>query len=200
MSIDDLNKRRRSLLRFGFSMDPNQPSVVDFELDQKEFGVLGFAMVHWSFMEHALLQTTIALADAIGVEVSTDVRQDSFRRRLDAFRKVTAQIDGAENRRQFAHLASRIAKENGFRQKLAHGIWHYDAADPDILHVEVSRHGADGPTEFLNTKRIFEFARRVGAISFELLHPGGYTMDDYAADHTGVSFSRSFIRMMTGKE
>jgi hypothetical protein len=119
---------------------------------------------------------------------------------VDAFRKVTEQIDGAENRRQFAHLAARIAKENGFRQKLAHGIWHYDAADPDILHVEVSRHGADGPTEFLNTKRIFEFARRVGAISFELLHPGGYTMDDYAADHTGVSFSRSFIRMMTGKE
>jgi hypothetical protein len=192
--------KRLSLLRFGFSTDPTKPSIVDFEMDEKEFGVIGYALVHWSFMEHALQKSTIGLAEALGVKCPTDAKQDSFRRRLNAFRGLVELIDGEQNKKPLHSLAARISKENGFRQKLAHGIWHYDAADPDILHVEVSRHDDDGPTEYFNRTRIFEFAWRVGAISFELLHPGGYTIQDHAAEHPGNSFSRAFQRAMLGKE
>jgi hypothetical protein len=199
LSIDEINERRSSLLRIAFSLNPKKPSRIDFELDEKEFAVIGYAMVHWSFLEHALLQCTLGLAEALAVAVPPDARQDSLRRRLAALRELIAQIPDKDVRKAFEELDSNIAKENGFRQKLAHGIWHYDSADPDILHVEVSRHDGAGPSEFLNKDRIVDFAHRVSVISFKLLHPGGYTIDDHAAEFTGSSYSRSFVRMMTGK-
>ena len=200
MSIDEVNKRRQSLLRIAFSLDPKKtPSRIDFELDEKEYAVIGFAMVHWSFLEHALLQCSLGLAEALGVPLPDDARQDSLRRRLGAFRSLIANITDAAVLNDFERLASDIANENGFRQKLAHGIWHYDSADPDILHVEVSRHDGTRPSEFLNKDRIVDFALRVSVISFKLLYPGGYTLEDHAADFTGSSYSRAFVRMMTGK-
>jgi hypothetical protein len=161
VSIDEVNRRRQSLLRVAFSLDPKKtPSRIDFELDEKEYAVIGYAMVHWSFLEHALLQCSLGLAEALGVALSDDARQDSLRRRLGAFRSLIANITEATVHKKFQRLAAEIAKENGFRQKLAHGIWHYDVADPDILHVEISRHGGAGPSEFLNKDKIQVHAPR----------------------------------------
>jgi hypothetical protein len=108
--------RRLSLLRFGFSSDPTKPSIVDFEMDEKEFGVIGYALVHWSFMEHALQKSTIGLASALNLKPPADATQDSFRRRLNAFRGLVELIDGDENKNPLRALAAKISKENGFPQ------------------------------------------------------------------------------------
>lgn len=87
MTIEEINERRESLVRFVFPTDASARKRFELDLDEKEFSVVGYALIHWSFMEHALLHATVGLAKAIGVPVPKNAKQDSLRRRLRRFGK-----------------------------------------------------------------------------------------------------------------
>lgn len=136
MAISDLNQRRLGLLHA--VQLPSQEQVDRYEilLDCKEFAAIGMAVVHWSLLENAILQATLGIAEELELGVPDDVHQDSFRRRLAAYRKLVEQIPCDNAREYHRTLVQRISNANGQRQTLVHGVWDYDSADPDFLIVE----------------------------------------------------------------
>ncbi|TIN21478.1 MAG: hypothetical protein E5Y31_20985 [Mesorhizobium sp.] len=171
---------------------------LSFDLTAKEQMAIGSAHVQWAYLEHLVMEVTIAIAKAIELTVPEAARQDSFRRRLAAFRSVVSNMAEHPHKTLFLKLADRITNANGFRQKLAHGIWSYGMADAEILHVEVSRSGK-GPTDHYNADRIMQFANEVGELSFQLRYPDGEDQFYMERAAEGLSFSRDFVRMMQGK-
>ncbi len=199
MTLEDINNRRMGLLQAVFAVGSSKAERFEFELDEKELCAVGYAIVHWSFLEHALLQATEGIAAELGIEVSADARQDSFRRRLVGFKSVVAQVKDERARKHLDLVADKIATENGFRQKITHGIWAYDAADPDVLHVEISRAGK-GPNALLNVDKIVAFAQRVSGLAVDLLHPCGLTKEEIVSQRDGGFYiSRAGLRMLIGK-
>jgi hypothetical protein len=76
MAIEDLNKRHASLLQVVFL--PGQENAQRFELslDQKELAAFGYALVHWSFLENAVQEATIGIAEELQVPVPPDAHQE----------------------------------------------------------------------------------------------------------------------------
>jgi hypothetical protein len=95
-------------------------------------------------------------------------------------------------------IRDRIAAENSFRQKLVHGTWSYDVADPLI----VEKPSAGGSTQrLLNGDRIVEFAHRVDQPSMKLVYPNGLSAELVAEMRaSGPAFSRNGFRMLMGKD
>lgn len=187
-----------SLTRVVLPLTEGGSPHLSFELSPKELFALGQANVQWAYLEHLVMEVTLTVSSALGITAPEGATQDSFRRRLAAFRYVAAAIRERNESALLVKVADRIAKANAFRQKLAHGIWSYDTADPEILHVEVSRREG-GPSEYFNAERIIRFAEEVSAISFQLRYPGG--KDQFLAERAevGHGMSRELMKMLHGK-
>jgi hypothetical protein len=195
MDEETFKRRRASLLQALFPPGKAHAERYEFDLDQQELAALGYAVAHWAFMEEALLQATVGIAADLGISEPSGARQDAFRARLRAFSTVAEQIPDEPTRTRFVSLVGRISNENGLRQKLVHGLWSFDMADPDCLLVE-KPDGHGGKCLAVNTDRIIAFAQSVSEISMKLLHPNGLAIDDIAAEREGSSgyLSRSFLR------
>jgi hypothetical protein len=197
MDEETFNRRCASLLQVVFPPGKPHAERYEFDLDGQELAALGYAIAHWAFMEEALLQATVGIAADLGISEPSGARQDAFRARLRAFSTAAEQIPDEPIRTWFMSLVGRISNENGLRQRLVHGLWSFDMADPDCLLVEKpDEHG--GKRLAVNTERIIAFAQRVSEISMKLLNPNGLTIQDIAAEREGSSgyFSRSFLRMI----
>lgn len=190
MSISDLNHRRLSLVHA--VQLPSQEQVDRFEivLDCKEFAAVGMAVVHWSLLENAILQATLGIAEEIKLAVPDDARQDSFRRRLAAYRALVERIPSDVARDYQRKIVQRIANANGQRQTLVHGVWDYDGADPDFLIVEKPASGSK-PT-IIDVGKVVAFAHEVGRLALNVLYPNGVMLEDIADE--GPHFSRGFLR------
>ena len=112
-----------------------------------------------------------------------------------------ALIPDAEGKKYYTALHARITNANSERQRLVHGIWSFDLADPHFLIVEKPG-TATGAPKLLNTKGIIDFAISVSKISMALHHPGGLTWEELAKmkEEEGSYISRSALKMMTGKD
>jgi hypothetical protein len=63
MAIKDLiiSQRRADLLRAVFEPGKENADRFGFSLDMKELAALRYAIAHWSFLEEAILQTTLGI-------------------------------------------------------------------------------------------------------------------------------------------
>jgi hypothetical protein len=190
--------RRGSLVGILFPVGGKSKPCMHFDLSKDELGLIGFATVHWAYLEHRLLMATIEIADELKLVVPKNATQNGFNKRLAAFREIVGGIPEEKERDRFLKIASQVSKENGFRQKLIHGIWSYDRTNPEVLHVEVSRSN-NPPKAFFRADVIRRFCVRVGELSFQLTYPEGYTSERLAMDRDDQAyFSRSFLQSIFG--
>lgn len=195
MALLDLNERRGSLVNAVFL--PGKETVDRYEivLDCKEFAAIGHAVVHWSFLENALLQATLGIAEEFDLAVPADAKQDSFRRRLAAYRLLVEKIPNERAREYHLKLVQRLGNANGQRQILVHGIWDYDQANPEFLIVE--KPAAGSKPRLIDVDKVVAFIHEVGRLALDILYPNSMSIE-HLADR-GPFFSREFLRTTIGK-
>lgn len=188
-----------NLTRVAIPLENGKKPYVMLELDEREFAAIGFAVSQWALLEAQILFATKLLHEMAGTKAPTDATQDSFRRRLRAFTSALEAVKEAKIYEIWSPLSGKIARENGIRQALTHGVWAYDHRDVDQLHAHLVRGGEAGKPQRLPKEALFSFAERVGEIIFILMYPGG--KDQWLEEHAagGVSVSRSFLREVVTK-
>lgn len=191
--------RRASLVGAVFPPDEKSKARIDFDLSERECALIELATVHWAYLEHRLLVATKEIAKELGIAPPHSATPNAFNERLADFRSVVQQIPEEAEKSRFLVIANRISTENGFRQKLVHGIWSYDIVTPETLHVEVSR-SSNPPRAFFEENHIRDFVLRVGELSFLLTFPEDCTPEQLFIDNGYVSFSRNFLRELRSKK
>jgi hypothetical protein len=171
--LGNLPPPQGSLLMIFLSFDPKTPNRFEFDMGEREMAAIGYATVHWAFMEEVLYTRTALLARRAKVQIPAAANDLSFSRRIRAFRLlVRATIKDQAVKERWNNLIARIAKENGIRQKIVHGLWSYDARKPHRLFSRPRRSLGTWATSF-SAETLYEFGARVGSISYELLYPKG---------------------------
>jgi hypothetical protein len=170
-----------------------------FDLGEREYSSIGFATVHWAFLEEAMFRRTVYFAKRAKVRVPKEAHDLSFSRRIRALRLLmSTTVKNPKRKRWWNLIISAIAKENGIRQKIVHGLWSYNPRQPDRLYSSLRPSLGKWMTPF-NVDSLSEFGERVGELSFALLHPpswGGRLPKD---DGYYSYMSRSFLLRMSGK-
>lgn len=167
-------KRRpqhKSLLRLIIPHSPEEQPYYDFEIGEKEYAALGFAIVHWGFFEDILYGATAKLARRAGKKVPLDAKSLDFSRRLTALERLVKRMRDplGIKKGSLLELIPKIANANGIRQKLVHGLWSFDPKKPERLYSR-SRRALPFKTrlEPFDFPSLIKFALSVGELSFVL--------------------------------
>jgi hypothetical protein len=144
----------------------------NFDLSLQEFGVIGLIVVHWAFLESALFERTVQLVYRYRIPLPNEAVSLSFTRRLRVFRDVVEQnIKRKPTKAKLLNLVSRIARAEGYRHRIAHGLWSYNPRRLEQLWAIDRRQGHVEP---FDVKKLRDFSNSLGELSFELLHPAGW--------------------------
>jgi hypothetical protein len=163
-----------NLLSISVPVDKNRRPGFHFDLSQEEFGVIGLVVVQWAFLEHALFVRTSQLAERARIAVPQDALSFSFTRRLRAFRSlVDRTIRRKATKIKTLQLISRIARAEGYRHRIAHGLWSYNPKRLEQLWAIDRRRPHVEP---FNVKKLVDFGDAIGELSFELIYPGGWRL------------------------
>lgn len=166
------------LLKYAFSLTDDREHAVTLDLTPAEFGAIGFVTAQWALLEHALYLRTQALAKRAKISVPTEARHNSFSRRLAAFRQcIEIAYKQKSVRDRFLKLAQKIANAEGQRHKITHGLWDFDPQ----RHNELFTYSLRPPhvsrrLEPINADKIAAFGETIGALTFVLFFPRGYTL------------------------
>lgn len=143
----------------------------EFELARNEYGAIGYVVVHWAFLEFALHERTKAFARRAKVTLPKQAHSFSFTRRLTALRELMlACITDKNAIKRWEKLISRIARAEGRRHRIAHGLWSYNPRRVERLWAHDRRTKHSYAAGF-DVTSLGEFGASVGALSFDLLHP-----------------------------
>lgn len=171
-----------------------------FDLEPEEFAAIGHATVQWSYLEFMLFQRSKRLARKARVRFPSAASDNSFARRLTAFRELAskAEVNSPKQKEKYLQIAQRIARANGIRQRLIHHIWEYHPKDITRL-VNFAR-DLKGRIEPFDIEKIGRFAEEVGALSFQLEYPRGWTMRRaFSKDFSGI-VGRGFLLRLRKRE
>lgn len=159
------------------------------QLSEREFAAVGFVMVHWALVEDALHMRTAAIAKSNRVVLDADATSDNFSRRLRAMRKlVTQSKQGPAAKERWLRTLDRLSTCNGQRQRLAHGLWSFNAKFPDRLWSSPpSRRPAR--LEPFDEKKMLDLGNELASIAYALRFPSGVP-----ARWLGASPSRPWLQ------
>jgi hypothetical protein len=168
-----------------------------FDLTGEEFCSIGMVVVQWAYLEHAVFERTVQLAQRYRLPVPENALSTSFSRRLRALREFANTVIKREaTKKHFANLVSRIARAEGYRHRVAHGLWSYN---PRRLEQLWSLSYRRSNVEPFNVKKLTDFADLIGELSFELMRPGGWrfsliiTRDKKTGSWYGGGIPRSML-------
>jgi hypothetical protein len=167
---------RPSIVMVARPVEGSGPNHITFDMQPKELSVIGYATLQWSYLEFMLYSRSQRLAKKARVKLPGAADDSSFSRRLRAFRELAALAE-AKNPKQaakYSSLADRIANANGIRQRMIHHVWECHPRKVGLL-MTVPR-DFKGRIETFDVEKIAQFADSVGAISFELAYPRGWTL------------------------
>ncbi len=188
-----------SLVMVGLSLDGKSPPLVDFQLTEREYSTIGFVTVHWAYLEYALLDRTLNLARKARLKPPAEALSSRFKDRVDALKKIGERaLKRNPELEKLRDLLKRVEGAYSQGLKLTHGHLTYNAQKPDLLWATLFlKPGAR--SESLSIKKLVDFARTVGELSFELMYPGGEKQ--YAAERarSGNFVSRRFLMAVMGK-
>ena len=173
----------------------------DFEIGVKEYGAIGYVLVHWAFLEFAVHYRTTAFAKRAKVPLPANARSFSFSRRLRVLRQLMAKtIRDPKSKDRWLELLSRIGNAEGRRHRIAHGLWSYNPKRVEQLWAYSANTKARHAMPF-DVQSLGEFGLSVGELSYELLHPRpGSGRPPKAQDGPSGYVSRQFRLMLEGKD
>lgn len=187
-----------SLVRVMVHLEKKDRPFFDFDIGYKEYAGIGWVMVQWAYLEAVLYERTAQLARRAHLKIPQNAREFSFSRRMRVLRSLVLRLRDKGQQKAWLRLYSEIGSANGRRQKLAHGLWSYDATKPDRLFSRSKFKAEKWLTPF-NVPALAEFAMSVGQLSFALASlpplPRQKEPDGFAP-----YMSRSFLLTMAGKD
>ncbi len=187
------------LIRKSLDGKRKRPLSFAFDLGEHELSTIGLVMVQWAFMEEALYRRTVYFARRARVKIPSDASDLSFARRLRVLRLLVGSVlKDAKKLKWWNDLISEIAGANGNRQKVAHGLWTFDARNPARLYSRPRPILGKLLTPF-NVEKLAEFGLQLGEISFALTHPHRTQQWPQYMDGRAASVSRRFLLMMRGE-
>jgi hypothetical protein len=186
------------LLLVGRPIGTKVPWHIAFDISEKEYMLFGSIVFYWSFLEHALRVRTLALARLARVPVPVEAKNNDFRTRLGAFRKLVEALPANDPTQQkWLKVVKRIERAKAGREHIAHNFWTYNPKKPDQLwSIDLRRKGAR--SEPFDSEKLQKLGRLLGEINFELMFPNKMLFRD-SAGFSGSYMSRSFRLMMMGK-
>lgn len=149
---------------------PGAKPIIECELTPKELQLIGLITVQWAHLEHCLFITSLDLAEQVGYSDLSDIKNLSFTRRLQGFRKLCELLDSNEAAR-WSKVADRIANLEGTRHKVTHGLWLWKTADE--LSSIISLRPPYNFNMKINAKRLEKLGNQIGELIFELSFPNG---------------------------
>jgi hypothetical protein len=189
-----------SLLRIHYPASQGNGFVrYDFDLGEREYAAIGYAIVHWAFLEEAIFKRTVLFARRAKVRTPREAHDLSFAQRIRALRiLMNAVVKDPKRRKWWNALISRVGKENGLRQKIVHGLWSYNARHPERLFSSPRPSLGRWMTQ-LSAETLSGFGERVGGLSFALLHPSPAGRPSKNFDIPPAYMNRQFLLALTGK-
>jgi hypothetical protein len=180
---------------------PNGKHRIDTALTLHELAVIGYVTVLWADLEHRLLLRMVELSEQSGHdELPEDAWSLSFKSRLRAYRSlVKSTVKDKKKRAQLLGLAMSIGSIERSRNRITHGLWDWDFADPTRLRSSSFRvpFDFDEPFDF---RKLLKLAERIGELSFRLAYPGGVNeaieIQAQAVTRRGAFWSRQFLLQM----
>lgn len=187
--------RYGSLLRIIILPGQNKLPGMDFDIGEREFSSIGFATVHWAFLEFALHRRTVKMATRAKCAVPIDASNFSFTRRLRAFREVVNQtVKQPKTKKKWLDISDNISRVEGLRHKVTHSLWSYNARNPEKLWAH-DRRSEKSKSEPFDPDKINELGASIGVLSFALMFPRGPSDVPRPSSY----MSRSFQLMIQGK-
>jgi hypothetical protein len=183
---------------FGYSLDGKGPPEVHFELTPYELASIGVVVVQWAAMEHALFDRTRELCRRAKIRLPRAAYDNSFARRLRAFRSVVETTTKLkEERDAYLGLHAKITTLNADRDRIVHGVWEYDPARPTTLfNFSLRPPHHKGRVTWYTMQSIGQLSERIGAITYAL------GVSSQGMMKKGVqpfaSMSRRFLLMSSG--
>ena len=146
---------------------------IDFEMDPEELHAIGRVTTQWAYLEHVVFAVTSGIAKAIEVDLPTDARSTSFKRRLSALRLLVEECVSTSDTKRVLLLISKIANAEQDRHRVTHGTWDWDRTNPERISASSFRPGYEFEKKFDATK-LNKLANTIGSISFQLEYPNGF--------------------------
>ena len=173
----------------------------EFDIGLKEYGAIGYVIVHWAFLEYALFYRTKTFAKRAKVSVPRNARNFSFSKRLTTLRELMLiTIQDQKTKDRWLNLISRIANAERQRHRIAHGLWSYDPTRIERLWTRSANTKSKHAMGF-DVTSLGEFGSSIGALSYELLNPRpGSGRPPKNQDLPFAYMSRSFLLLLQGKD
>jgi hypothetical protein len=149
------------------------PHLIEPDLEEKELAAIGLVGVQWAYLEHAILASTLQLAEANNVPLPADAQSLAFSKRLRAWRLMIERGDSKKpERAQLLRAVSKAANLQQKRHRITHGLWTWDIADPMRLTAFSFRPRVGFETDF-NFNSLIRLATLIGELNFHLTFPAG---------------------------
>lgn len=155
---------------------------IGFELTPNELSGIGEITVQWSYLEHVIYDYSVGISEVVEIEPPADVTSHSFTKRLRAWRLLIEQYAPPLEKDRLLRIVSKIANLEQDRHRVTHGIWGFDESAPEKLIASSRRPPFDFTKKF-EEKALFEVARKIGEVTFQLLYPNGEK--DFYAEQMG---------------
>ena len=146
---------------------------IHFDISEGELATIGYAVIQWAYLEHALHYRTFTMAKRNRIALPEDANNFSFSKRLRAFRQLVEQvIKRPKYKKELLELIDQIGSAEGNRHRIVHDAWFFNPRKANQLwSLNLRKKGAR--LEPFDEKKIWKFAEHVGTLSFRLEHPRG---------------------------
>ncbi len=170
------------------------------ELTEREIYAIGYVTVSWAHLEHLLIIKTMELAEKAKIPLPEDARALSFKKRRRVWRALIKKtVKWPRTRENLLNLATRIGSTERSRNRITHGLWGWDTADPRKLRVGSFRKPFkfEEPFDF---EKLMKLGDRIGEINFQLTYPRGKNQAIKMLAQRGGGVSRRGMLILTGKD
>lgn len=168
------------------------------DISDEEMFAIGRVTVSWAYLEHAILDDCLQIADAHRVSLSPDAFGVPLKPRLRVWRDLIKKYRKGERRDRLLKIISSIENAQRSRNQITHGLWSWEYGRADRVTAKSYKPRFEFTQPFDFTK-LLKLSDTLGEINFELMYPKGRIQAMKALAARPIGMSREFALMMTGK-
>jgi hypothetical protein len=169
------------------------------DISDEEMFAIGRVTVSWAYLEHAILDDCLQMADAHRVPLSPDAFVVPLKPRLRVWRDLIKKYRKGKRRDRLLKIISSIENAQRSRNQITHGLWNWEYSSADRVTAKSYKPRFEFTQPFDFTK-LLKLSDTLGEINFELMYPKGRIQAMKALAARPNRVSREFALMMTGKQ